>query len=98
MIIDEICQSIQQRKLLSLYYEGEYRRIEPHVYGESDAGKILIRAYQVEGFSKSGESYFWKLFDQDKITFINLLDERFPGPRKEYTHEDPAIVKVYCQL
>lgn len=98
MIIDEICQSIQQRKLLSIYYEGEYRRIEPHVYGESEARKILIRAYQVEGFSKSGVSYFWKLFDQDKITFINLLDERFPGPPKEYTPTEPAIAKVYCQL
>ena len=98
MIIDEICRSIRERKLLSIYYEGEYRRIEPHVYGESVAGNVLIRAYQIEGFSRSGESHFWKLFDQDKITFINLLDERFPGPRDDYKRDDPAIAKIYCQL
>jgi len=98
MMIQEICRAIEERKLLSIYYDGDYRRIEPHAYGESEAGKVLVRAYQVEGFSKSGENYFWKLFDQDKITFINLLDERFPGPRKEYTAADPAIAKMYCQL
>jgi hypothetical protein len=101
---DLICRAITERRLLSIYYEGaiyyegEYRRIEPHVFGKSRRGSVVLRAYQVEGYSDSGEPHFWKMFDLRKIEIVNLLYEHFPGPRPEYNPRDPVITDVICQL
>lgn len=95
---EEICKAIRDRKLLSIYYEGEYRRVEPHCYGTGSKGQELLRAYQVEGYSLSGEVIHWKLFDVRKISTISVLVESFPGARADYNPNDPAISNVYCEL
>lgn len=95
---EEICTAIQERKLLSVYYDGEYRRVEPHVYGLSAKGNELLRVYQVEGYSESGAVIYWKLLDVSKLSVITVLPEQFPGPRPDYNPEDPAIKSIFCQL
>ena len=83
--------AINERRLIRLDYEPGERLIEPHAYGSSNDGNELIRAFQVEGASESGEHHQWKLFRVDRIKSMEVLDEKFPGPRPEYNQDDPAM-------
>lgn len=94
-----ICQAIRERRLLRLNYDPGSRTIEPHAHGESKDGNELLRAYQTAGASASGEHENWKLFRVDRITSLELLAERFAGPRTGYNPDDPAMKGgVFCHL
>ena len=55
----EIVDAINKRKIVTIYYQGEdtkhtgYRTIQPHVLGVSEAGNIVLRAWQEAGDSDS---------------------------------------------
>ena len=83
--------AIDERRLIELNYEPGYRLIEPHAYGLSKDGNELLRAYQTEGASASGEHQNWKLFRVDRITDLKVLDERFDDPRPGYRQGDSAM-------
>ena len=86
-----ISVAINERRLIKLNYEPGYRLIEPHAYGLSKDGNELLRAFQVEGASASGEHVNWKLFRVDRITQFAMLDERFDHPRPGYRQGDSAM-------
>ncbi|MCA9540994.1 MAG: WYL domain-containing protein [Myxococcales bacterium] len=93
-----IHDAIRGRFRLTLEYDGGQRRIEPHVLGLSKSGRLLLRAWQVEGFSKSGEGPGWRLFDVDEIGEIKPTRERFPLNRPDYSPADPVMAEVYSSL
>ena len=86
-----ISAAINERKLIELDYEPGYRIIEPHAYGFSKDGNELLRAYQLEGASASGEHENWKLFRVDRITQLAVLDQHFDHPRPGYRQGDSAM-------
>jgi hypothetical protein len=55
----DVIDAINKRKIVTIYYEGEdtqhtgYRTIQPHVLGVSEAGNIVLRAWQEAGDSDS---------------------------------------------
>lgn len=85
--------AIQQRLLVRLYYPPGERLIEPHVLGEGSSGQLLLRAYQVEGASASGEHENWKLFRVDRISGHGCTDVAFDGPRPLYNPNDKAMTR-----
>lgn len=85
---DEIARAIRDRKLLSIRYGSGQRLVEPHAYGRSLSGHLLLRAFQVSGASTSGVSYGWKLLRIDELGFIQVCAETFPGPRPGYRRGD----------
>ena len=94
-----ICEAIQEQKFLQIYYEDGYRIVEPHAYGENTKGHELLRAYQVQGSSESGEYRGWKLFRIDEMHSIHVLNDNFDGPRQGYRRDDSALnLTIYCQL
>ena len=86
-----ISAAINDRRRIKLDYEPGHRLIEPHAYGLSKDGNELLRAFQVEGASASGEHVNWKLFRVDRITQLAMLDERFDHPRPGYRRGDSAM-------
>ena len=95
----DLIQAINDRRLIVIDYEPGIRTIEPHAYGESADDNGLLRAFQTDGASASGEQVHWKLFRVDRIRSFELLDERFPGPRPEYRQGDRAMKGgIYAQL
>ena len=68
-----ICSAIDNRYLLSIEYDPGHRIVEPHAYGLGSDGKELLRAFQTEGASASGEQKEWKLFRVDRITRLTVL-------------------------
>ena len=74
-----IRKAINEKRLLGFYYDGYYRIIEPHVYGNKN-GKDGMMTYQVRGKSSSGV-LGWKRMYLEKMTNMRVLRERFPGKR-----------------
>ena len=87
----ELVNAINSMNRIELWYDPGSRIVEPHVIGRSSDGNILLRAYQTEGASESGEHENWKLFRVDRIDSIKTLDERFNGSRPLYNPNDKAM-------
>lgn len=92
-----VVDAIRARKLMSVYYNGGERTIEPHCYGVSKANNELLRLYQIDGYSSKGE-LGWKLFKVKNILSIKILDENFASPRPEYKKNDKVMKRVFAQL
>ncbi len=93
-----ICKAIEQHRLLELHYEGQFRIVEPHVYGHDGGDVILLRAYQIAGGSGSRAPVGWKMFDTAKIGRLDILDTCFEGARPDYQPQERVIHEIYRQL
>lgn len=93
-----ICHAIKHKFCLEFYYNGGTRIVEPHCYGVSKAGNELLRAFQISGFSESGNPVGWKLFRIDKARDVKVSSDDFNGPRPEYNPNDSAMTTIYCAL
>src|SRR5881397_3522486 len=92
---DIICEAISKRCLLRFQYDGYVRIVEPHLLGYDTAEHDILCAYLVRGFTKSQPPY-WRTYLAGEMKLIEILDERFPGPRKGYNPNDKRIQRVYC--
>lgn len=98
---ETLVAAIGDRRLVRLWYNGGFRTLELHAYGRGTKGHDLLRAYQTEGHSESGEHEGWKLLianGPDGLSELTMLDESFLGPRPEYRQNDKAMVEIYAQL
>ncbi len=78
-------------------YGGE-RIIEPYVIGYSENEVVLMRVYQVAGYSASGNVKGWKLMRLAKVEYFEILDETFE-PREDYRGTgDKKIPRVVCEV
>jgi hypothetical protein len=93
---DVICQAIREKRLLELQYEGQARRVAPHVYGIDSAGDELLSCYEVWGGS-DGEPAGWRSLRLAQISELALTSKRF-APRPEHQRADGAIARVFCQV
>jgi hypothetical protein len=93
---DVICQAIREKRLLELQYEGQARRVAPHVYGIDSAGDELLSCYEVWGGS-DGEPAGWRSLRLAQISELTLTTKRF-APRPEHQRSDGAIARVFCQV
>lgn len=88
---DIVTTAINRLKRLTIWYEPGARVIEPHCLGIGTDGQVLLRAFQTEGASSSGEHSHWKLFRLDRVKRVEQLTEGFDGPREGYKRGDRAM-------
>ncbi len=88
-----ILTAISERRVLTFWYGGEPRRVEPHCYGRDTRGHDALRAWELSG-SEPG----WKLFHVTKMTGLQATAERFQWPRPGYKRGDPIMRQIYCEL
>lgn len=94
-----IIEAIKSKRKVELNYKGEGNRIVcPHVIYISTAGKTLIDAYQLSGYSTHFEKIpDWRQFDVEKITAFKNLDDTFniaPGYNPLSDKYYNAIAKI----
>lgn len=93
----KICLAIKNKQKLKIKYRGTERIIEPHAFGLDKRGEKL-RAFQVSGFSESGNSSGWKLFKCEDINSMVELSDSFKV-RPGYNHNgDRQIPKIICMI
>jgi len=93
-----LCNAINSHLVLTFYYNGAHRKVEPFCYGRSSAGKDVLRGYQTSGDSESGNPLGWRLFDVSKISSMTVTEENFAGTRPGYNPNDSAMVQIYCRV
>lgn len=76
-----LCAAIRDRAIIEFFYNGGIRKAEPYCYGMSRTGNELLRAYQIGGYSSSGQSVGWKLFDVSKINHLRQMESSFSNNR-----------------
>lgn len=90
-MIEDYVAAIRQRRTLLVNYAPGAREIEPHAVGVGADGQHLLRAFQTDGASASGEHINWKLFRLDRFGGPPKLAGKFPGPRPGYRRGDSAM-------
>jgi predicted DNA-binding transcriptional regulator YafY len=95
----QICDAIRERRLVQFYYEGHQRIVQPHAYGiHKDTKNDVLRAYQIGGYSSSGNIPGWRLYKVSKISNIKITDKTFENPAPGYRKNDSAMSYIYCQI
>ena len=84
--------------VIRFYYEDGFRIVEPFCHGESTAGNDVLRAFQIGGYSKSGNPRGWKLYEISKMTNLSILEDTFDGRRPHYNPNDTGMVRYYCRV
>lgn len=93
-----ICETIRRRAVVSFSYGGGSRTVEPHCHGVTTAGNEVLRGYQTGGYSESGNSIGWKLFEVSKIVALRQTGNTFLSNRPDYKPNDSAMTRVHCRV
>lgn len=83
-VVSTIRSAIQGQRMLAITYEGQERRVEPHMLAMNQAEHLALSAWFVSGYSKSGGGPGWRQYLISKITSARLLPQTFDGPRPGY--------------
>jgi hypothetical protein len=92
-----ICDAIRLKHVIRFEYHGGAREVEPYIYGRSSAGVELLRAFQLRGASRSGETAGWKMFQVADISSVSVTFEPFTA-RSGYDPNDTVITFVNCRV
>lgn len=96
---DLIRNAIRDRRILEIWYDGTGPRlIEPHRYGVSTAGNLVLRAWQQSNARKPMDRPAFRLFELGKIAQAVDTQKTFPGPRQGYGPTDETMQRIYAQL
>jgi hypothetical protein len=96
--LDRILRSaIAEKRLVTFVMDGCRRIGEPHDYGVKNGVRRLF-FYQTAGKSRSKSSTGWRWAILSNISQLEILDERFTGPRPapsgRHIHWDILIATV----
>jgi len=84
--------------VIRFYYRGGIRVVEPHCHGISTNGYEVLRAYQIGGYSKSGQHVGWKLIPMNKIYGIQPEGTTFIANRNGYESDDRSMSTIHCAV
>ena len=94
-----LCSAIRSRRVITFYYDGGRRIVEPYCHGTSGAGHDLLRGYQTAGHSSSGAPQGWKMFRLDELSGVAMTDEVFANTRPEYDPgREETMTTIYCRI
>ena len=99
---DEICSAMEEGVCIECYYDDLRRVVEPHVLGKNqNTGNYLLRCYQIQGGSVSGEMPGWKLFETNKISKLKITNIPSEAPRvdHDYNPQDTIMTEgIICSV
>jgi hypothetical protein len=91
-------EAIEKRLCLELTYDGFVRVVEVHVVGESSAGHLVMRVWQIEGGSSSGEGPGWKLLRLEEARAPALSYLPSGAPRPGFKCGDKQLRKILAEV
>jgi hypothetical protein len=93
-----VISAIKNRHVLSFFYGGALRTVEPQTYGISTAGHPVLRGYQVAGGSKTGQTVGLRLYELAKMEGLKDTGRRFAKAQPQHRPKDSAMSKVIVSL
>ena len=94
----QICDAIRARAVIRFDYKGGPRVAEPHCHGLSRTGKEVLRAYQTDGYSQSGDVRGWKMFEVAEMFGIEEIGDSFADSRAGYNPDDQHMTSIHCKV
>lgn len=94
----ELVKAIHERRLITFRYDGLMRKAEPYTYGINKKGHEALSAFQVAGFSKSGNRPMWRLYLISEMRNLQITDETFSAVRSGYKRNDSRMERIFAQI
>lgn len=92
-----ICEAINEQRLLSLWWEGGERIVQPHAYGINARDNEMLRCWQIDGYSKSGRVPGWKPLLTEEAHSFTILEDTFE-PHRQYRQNDKHMTEIFAQI
>lgn len=108
-LVDTIKYCINKGYKLDFLYEDEkdsgnvltgYRGVAPAAVGiHTSTGNEVLRAYLMQGVSKSQRSPYWRLFRLDRIKVYNIhFSKTKVGSNKLYRQDDKHMSQIFTEV
>ncbi len=97
MIKSNLKEAMKGLKKVIVNYKGTNRVIEPYLTGINFKGNEVLRAYQVSGYSSSGDLPAWRLFLIADINNVDVLEEYFEI-NDQYNPNDKAMKAILFRV
>ncbi len=104
---DDLQRAIKNLDVITITYDGDepggkgYRTVYPVCLGRSNAGNLVLRAYDIEGASHRASLGLkplpsWRMFRVDKTFTFNRTGETFNELPADYNpNGDKSMTQVY---
>lgn len=93
-----ITEAIKQRRVLTVFYDGDRRTVEPHTYGINSAGNEALSCYQIAGTSSSGKPEGWKMLLLSKLGTVTMTEQKFTPRTSRSPWADNPMKQVFAQV
>lgn len=90
----KICSAIQNKQVISFYYNNRQRVVEPHLLGHGKNNELTLSAWQLSG----GTQESWRQFHVSKISLLAITDRNFSFSRQGYNPNDSTMSRIECRL
>lgn len=91
-------EAIEKKMCLELNYDGYARIVEVHAVGESSAGHMVMRVWQVQGGSSSNERQGWKMLRLDDARSLAISAISSDAPRDGYKRGDRQMRRIFAEV
>lgn len=95
---ETLVRAIHEKQVLRFVYNGHVRVVEPHAYGVTATGEVVLHGFQIEGESASKPPPGWRTFSVALIEKLAVTEERFSSARPDYVQGEPALETVWAAL
>jgi len=96
--METILEAMEWPQLIVFRYGDSDRVAAPFVLGISSEGNPLMRAYQLEGISRSGKGEGWRIFQIRKMENVENHQDFFNKEDFDFQRYYPWIHKVFKML
>lgn len=94
----DIIDAMENTQFISFLYSGYARVVAPFVVGVSSGGNPLMRGFQTEGNSRSGKEGGWRVFQINKMDYIENHQDHFEAWDFDFDEYYPWIFEVILML
>lgn len=92
------CQALNEGRCLEIIYDGGSRTVEVHAVGYTKDGNAVMRVWQVDGASSSGQRSGWKLMRFDNAGPMGVSNESSQAPRQGYKRGDSVMERIIEEI
>lgn len=97
-MLNQLCQAIQNKRVVIIGYKGQDRIIEPHLVGRKTSGNDALSAWQIGGYSESARYPPWRSYLLSEIESVQVLEQVFENPREGFNPNDKTMIHIYCHV
>lgn len=92
-----IANAILNHRIVTFWYDGLVRTVEPHTYGLTTAEHEALSGYQTAGFSRSDDRPGWRLYLLSDIRSLIVKDVTFERARPGYRPNDSRMTQIFAR-